>query len=85
MQNFARISSLTIFPTQDGVADIKSHDWFEGLDFEELRARKPTAPWIPPIKGDTDTSNFEDPEEFEDDDPEWDEYEDDGSGWDDSF
>jgi hypothetical protein len=70
---------------KDGVADIKSHDWFSDIDFEQLRERTPAAPWIPPIKSETDTSNFEDPEDFEDDDPEWDEYEDDGSGWDDSF
>ena len=67
------------------MADIKSHDWFVEVDFESLRKREPQSPWTPPIKNPTDTSNFEDPEEFEDDDPEFDVYEDDGSGWDDAF
>jgi len=41
--------------------DIIKHPWFKGLDFAAVRDRD--APWIPPLKSLTDTSNFD---EFED-------------------
>ncbi|EGF77461.1 hypothetical protein BATDEDRAFT_14121 [Batrachochytrium dendrobatidis JAM81] len=42
-----------------GVSDIKNHRWFAGLDWAKLLALDIPAPYIPPIKGDGDTSNFD--------------------------
>lgn len=39
--------------------DIKTAKWFEDFDFEALLRRELKAPWIPKIKGITDTSNFD--------------------------
>ncbi|KAI9099282.1 kinase-like domain-containing protein [Phlyctochytrium arcticum] len=42
-----------------GVNDIKRHKWFAGIDWEKLRALQVQAPYIPPLKGEGDTSNFD--------------------------
>jgi len=42
-----------------GVNDIRKHRWFQGFDWEGLRAEKITAPHIPEIKNPFDVSNFE--------------------------
>jgi len=42
-----------------GVQDIKNHKWFQGLNWEALRLQRIRAPIIPPIKGPTDLSNFD--------------------------
>jgi len=53
---------------KDGVADIKNHKWFEGIDWEELAKGSLPPPFIPICGGDDDTSNFqaydEDPDVF---------------------
>lgn len=41
--------------------EIKSHPWFEGLDWDALYRKEIPAPFVPIIKEDTDVSNF-DPE-----------------------
>lgn len=60
-----------------GADDIKNHEWFKGLDWAKLDARQLTPPWIPDIKDDLDSSNFDNYEE----DVEVEEYYDDGSNW----
>jgi serine/threonine protein kinase len=42
-----------------GADDIKKHKWFQGFDWEALLARQLTAPIIPSVSGDADTSNFD--------------------------
>lgn len=45
---------------RDGdVDDIIAHPWFKELDIEQLLAKKIPAPYIPTIKQDDDTSNFD--------------------------
>ncbi|KAJ1557075.1 camp-dependent protein kinase catalytic subunit [Nowakowskiella sp. JEL0078] len=49
-----------------GVNDIKRHKWFTGINWEKIRNVQVPAPYIPPIKGDGDTSNFDPyPEDYE--------------------
>ncbi|KAJ3319651.1 camp-dependent protein kinase catalytic subunit [Boothiomyces sp. JEL0866] len=49
-----------------GADDIKRHKWFLGVDWEKLNALQVAAPYIPPIKGENDTSQFDTyPEEYE--------------------
>ena len=48
---------------RNGVAEIKSHPFFEGVDWENLRELK--APFPPRLKSETDISNFEEIEETE--------------------
>lgn len=42
-----------------GPEDIKKHKWFHGFDWEALVARQLSAPIIPAVSGETDTSNFD--------------------------
>ena len=42
-----------------GVKDILNHRFFNGFDWKSFVFLKMPAPYIPPIKSDTDTSNFE--------------------------
>ena len=42
-----------------GVNDIKQHPWFQDLDWDKLLALGIPAPYIPPLKGEDDTSNFD--------------------------
>ncbi len=45
---------------RDGdVDDVISHPWFKELDIEQLLAKKIPAPYLPTIKQDDDTSNFD--------------------------
>jgi serine/threonine protein kinase len=49
-----------------GVDDIKTHKWFAGVDWEKLFALEVTAPYIPKISHEGDTSNFDSyPEDYE--------------------
>lgn len=45
---------------KSGVDDIKQHKWFKDLVWEDLLAKKMSAPFIPKVKGQTDTSYFDD-------------------------
>lgn len=45
---------------KNGAADIKEHKWFKDLSWEDLVAKKIEAPFKPAVKGATDTSNFDD-------------------------
>ena len=45
--------------------DVQAHKWFKGLDWEALAAQTLAAPFVPPIKGPDDRSNFELEEEEE--------------------
>ena len=47
--------------TRGGAAELKAHPFFDGLDWDRLAAA--TAPNIPSLTGELDTSNFEDFEE----------------------
>lgn len=42
-----------------GCEDIKDHKWFSSLSFDALVKRELKAPWVPKLKSDTDTSNFD--------------------------
>lgn len=42
-----------------GSSDIKRHKWFVGLDWDQLVNLQIPAPYLPPSKGDGDTSNFD--------------------------
>ncbi|KAJ3102248.1 camp-dependent protein kinase catalytic subunit [Phlyctochytrium planicorne] len=49
-----------------GVADIKKHKWFAGIEWQKLEALQIPAPYQPPVKGEGDTSNFDSyPEDHE--------------------
>ena len=54
------------FHQRGGCKDIREHKWFIGFDWQLLHDKKIVAPWVPEIKGDTDTSHFE-PEDASDD------------------
>lgn len=45
---------------KNGAQDIKEHKWFKDIVWEDLLAKKVTAPFKPAVKGDADTSNFDD-------------------------
>jgi serine/threonine protein kinase len=49
----------------NGAWDIKKAKWFDGLNWQKLIKKELSAPIIPIIKGDTDTSNFDDYEDSE--------------------
>jgi serine/threonine protein kinase len=42
-----------------GSRDVRTHAWFHGLDFDQLKDKKMTAPFVPKIKSQTDDSNFD--------------------------
>ena len=44
---------------KNGIDDIKTSAWFEGMDWEALFHRRIPAPYIPPVQGVWDTTNFE--------------------------
>ena len=41
-----------------GASDIKSHRWFEGIDWEALEQKKIPAAYKPVVKSKGDTTNF---------------------------
>lgn len=43
-----------------GEREIKEHPWFKGLDLNEFRRRRVTAPWVPKLRDAFDTSCFDD-------------------------
>jgi serine/threonine protein kinase len=45
---------------KSGADDIKQHKWFKDLDWNDLLEKKIPAPFKPPVKGESDTSNFDD-------------------------
>lgn len=67
-----------------GVAAVMADPFFASLDFEQLAAKKITAPYVPDLEDEEDCSHFE---EFDDDDDDENAglYFDDGSGWADKF
>jgi serine/threonine protein kinase len=42
-----------------GAEDVKKHKWFQGFDWEALVKREMTAPVVPQVANDSDTSNFD--------------------------
>ena len=44
---------------KDGVDDIKRSAFLQHIDWEALMRREIPAPFVPPVQGETDTSNFE--------------------------
>lgn len=45
--------------TKNGAQDIRTHDWFQGFDFDALRKKQIKAPWKPKMKSPFDTRNFD--------------------------
>jgi CRP-like cAMP-binding protein/tRNA A-37 threonylcarbamoyl transferase component Bud32 len=45
---------------KDGAQDIRDHQFFEGMNFEELNQKKIKAPWTPKLKDPFDTKHFDD-------------------------
>eukprot|EP00930_Biecheleria_cincta_P095927 TRINITY_DN8781_c0_g1_i1.p1 TRINITY_DN8781_c0_g1~~TRINITY_DN8781_c0_g1_i1.p1 ORF type:complete len:356 (+),score=65.11 TRINITY_DN8781_c0_g1_i1:111-1070(+) len=45
---------------KNGANDIKEHKWFKDLSWDDLIQKKIEAPFKPAVKGATDTSNFDD-------------------------
>lgn len=45
---------------KNGVDDIKQHKWFKDLDWNHLLEKQLPAPFKPPVKGEGDTSMFDD-------------------------
>lgn len=70
---------------KNGVADVKSHRWFKGFDWDACANKTMPAPFIPDIASADDLSNFY--EYGEEDDPGklYTRYVDDQSGWDAEF
>eukprot|EP00300_Choanocystis_sp_HF-7_P009168 c16293_g2_i1.p1 GENE.c16293_g2_i1~~c16293_g2_i1.p1 ORF type:complete len:425 (-),score=103.01 c16293_g2_i1:251-1525(-) len=46
-----------------GAADIRNHEWFKDLDWQGLHNKRFRAPFVPKVKSDSDTSNFQKYEE----------------------
>lgn len=44
---------------KNGATDIKGHKWYNGLEWDNLVARQLTAPFVPTVEGNSDTSNFD--------------------------
>lgn len=42
-----------------GVEDIKTHKWFEDINFEEYEQKKVQAPWVPQLASSIDSSRFD--------------------------
>lgn len=42
-----------------GTGEIKLHPWFKSIDWNELKRKRVKAPWVPPIRDNLDTSNFD--------------------------
>lgn len=42
-----------------GCAEIMTQKWYLGFNFEAMQHRQVKAPWVPNLKDDTDTSNFD--------------------------
>jgi protein kinase A len=42
-----------------GYLDIVQHPWFQSTDFDQLSKRTITAPYVPPVKSEGDSSNFD--------------------------
>lgn len=45
---------------KNGVEDIKQHKWFKDINWNDLLSKKIPAPFRPTVKSETDTSNFDD-------------------------
>ena len=45
---------------RNGAEDVKTHQWFEELDWEDVFNKKLKPPFVPKVKSEWDTSNFED-------------------------
>lgn len=41
-----------------GAVDVQDHPWFAGVDWGALAARSVAAPWVPPLSGAADASQF---------------------------
>ena len=42
-----------------GTKEIKTHKWYETLDWEKIESKGYAAPWVPPLKGDADVVETE--------------------------
>mmetsp|Transcript_38462 Transcript_38462/g.76251 ORF Transcript_38462/g.76251 Transcript_38462/m.76251 type:complete len:321 (-) Transcript_38462:252-1214(-) len=51
---------------KNGVDDIKQHKWFKDINWQNLLAKQLPVPFRPLVRGETDTSNFDDYPESDD-------------------
>jgi len=42
-----------------GAAEVKSHHWFNGIDWNELQNKSYGSPFIPELSSEADLSNFD--------------------------
>ena len=54
----------------NGVEDIKGHRWFKNINWDDIYNKKIDAPYKPNVKGNGDTSNFNDYSDSEEETPE---------------
>ena len=45
---------------RNGAEDVKTYQWFKELDWEDVFNKKLKPPFVPKVKSEWDTSNFED-------------------------
>lgn len=57
IQNLLKVKPCERFGT-NGTSDIRNHDWFKSIDFEQILARKITPPYLPDIEFEGDTRCF---------------------------
>ena len=67
--------------TAEGCAASRNQDYYKPISFPDLLNRRIPAPYTPPVKSNTDTSNFNHLDIKEEEIP----YRDDGSNWDAGF
>ena len=62
----AHSPALRLGCTHGGPKEVSTHPFFSNLSFQDLQARKIAMPFVPPLIGPLDTSNFDEyPEEDE--------------------
>jgi protein kinase A len=59
LQNLLRVDPITRYGSlRNGASDIKSHTWFNGLEWFDIYHKKVEAPFKPTVNGFSDSTNF---------------------------
>ncbi len=62
-------ASLRLGCLRNGAHDVRAQRFFRAIDWDELRARRASAPWRPTVANALDTSNFDPYDEKDDIEP----------------